>query len=126
MLVHLMYRGWLHDRGYHGGHGLYGKYMRDPGLQPERTALAWNRTALSMLVVAAAWLKIGTESHRLEIVITGAFLLSGAVFAWVIGMMRRNALLRVTAVMTPSGHLLAALALGAGACAGVAMASLGK
>lgn len=100
--------------------------MRDPGLQPERTSLAWNRTALSMLVVAAAWLKTGAESHRWEIIITGALLLSGAVLAWIVGMMRRNQLLLATAVMAPSSRLLAALALAGGTCAGVAMASLGK
>lgn len=100
--------------------------MRDPGLQPERTSLAWNRTALSMLVAAAAWLKTGAESHRWEIIIIGALLLSGAALAWLAGMMRRNQLLLATAVMAPSGHLLAALALGGGACAAIALASLGK
>jgi len=30
----------------------------DPGLQPERTSLAWNRTALSMVVGGIAGLKV--------------------------------------------------------------------
>ena len=86
--------------------------MRDAGLQPERTSLAWTRTALSMFVTAAISLKSGSESHRLEIVTAGACLLIGAVFAWVTGMTRNNEILHTAAVMSPSGSLIVALAVG--------------
>ncbi|WP_407713149.1 DUF202 domain-containing protein [Comamonas testosteroni] len=86
--------------------------MRDAGLQPERTSLAWSRTALSMLVTAAISLKSGFEFHRLEIVTAGACLPIGAVFAWVTGMTRNNEILHTAAVMSPSGSLIAALAVG--------------
>lgn len=98
--------------------------MRDPGLQPERTSLAWTRTAWSMLVTAGVWLKIGTESHRLGITATGIFLLAGAFLAWVIGVRRRNELLSRRAVKAPSAHLMAAVALGVLVSAVGAMAML--
>lgn len=87
--------------------------MKDPGLQTERTFLAWSRTALSMLVAAAISLKSGSELHRLEIVTAGACLLIAAIFAQVTGMTRRNEILHTTAVISPSGFLIMALSMGA-------------
>jgi hypothetical protein len=36
---------------------------RDPGMQPQRTALAWQRTAVSSLLLALA--ALGASAHRL-------------------------------------------------------------
>lgn len=36
--------------------------MKDPGLQPERTALAWKRTALSMAICSGLFFKLSLDS----------------------------------------------------------------
>lgn len=87
--------------------------MRDPGLQPERTSLAWSRTALSMLAAAGISLKSGAELHRLEIVTAGVCLLIGSVFTWALGMARRNEILHTAAVTSPSGFFIALLSMSA-------------
>jgi uncharacterized membrane protein YfcA len=40
----------MHISGTHGGHA-------DPGLQPERTVLAWGRTMMSLLTASAIFLR---------------------------------------------------------------------
>lgn len=46
--------------------------LRDPGLQPERTRLAWGRTALTMAAVGLLSLRAG--------MVSGSLLLSGSSF----------------------------------------------
>lgn len=60
---------------------------RDAGLQPERTALAWNRTGLAVVVNALLALRAGWTSGRLALVVVAFALLvaaAGAIFygAW--------------------------------------------
>ncbi|WP_406080662.1 DUF202 domain-containing protein [Streptomyces zaomyceticus] len=44
---------------------------RDPGLQPERTRLAWRRTTLSCTVVAVLALKLAVSDEITPVGITG-------------------------------------------------------
>lgn len=92
----------------------------DPGLQPQRTALAWNRTALAMGVNALLVLRAGMqESNALVLLLglvvgamAGAFVLAGA---W-----RRRELAASHAPSAARGGvmLLTAAAVGVAACSG--------
>jgi len=58
----------------------------DPGLATERTALAWQRSTLSLLIIAALALRTGVQTNRL--VMAGpvaVVLLTAATTAWLHG-----------------------------------------
>ncbi|CAN7769489.1 DUF202 domain-containing protein [Variovorax sp. LjRoot84] len=80
--------------------------MRDPGLQPERTVLAWGRTALSVLVNAALYLRLGLEGHRWGLTLSGVFLLLGACLLRWIALRRRNELDAGGVATAPSSGLM--------------------
>lgn len=84
---------------------------RDPGLQPERTALAWNRTALAVAVNAALVLRAGMLGAAPLFVAVGIFLLLAAGAATAYSSVRKRQLLR--AVGTPPQSSSVALALAA-------------
>ncbi|MEJ8856756.1 DUF202 domain-containing protein [Variovorax robiniae] len=100
--------------------------MRDPGLQPERTAMAWTRTAISAMVSAVVYLKMALTANSLLLGVGGAVLLFGALGLVLISMRRRVDLVDVNKRAAPAGHLLkwTAIVVCVGAVAAVASAML--
>jgi uncharacterized membrane protein YidH (DUF202 family) len=66
---------------------------RDPGLQAERTALAWSRTALAVFVNALLALRTGWANDETSITVLGLALLMAAAGAALCGGWRRRHLL---------------------------------
>lgn len=66
---------------------------RDPGLQPERTALAWTRTAGGMLVNALLCLRAGYLADGAGLVSLALALLAASGLTFAIGRHRRRQLL---------------------------------
>lgn len=64
----------------------------DPGLQPERTALSWNRTALAISVNAILSIRSGVVDGEAWLVAAGALLLAAAAAAVLVGIRRRHQL----------------------------------
>ncbi|MCU1558501.1 MAG: hypothetical protein JWN09_2496 [Microbacteriaceae bacterium] len=72
-----------------------------PGLQAERTALAWNRTGLAVLVNGLLALRSGWISGQPTFVVAGAVLLAAAAAAVLYGAWRRRHLLGVGGPTAP-------------------------
>ena len=66
--------------------------LRDPGLQPERTELAWMRTGLGLAVVALLVLRAGVLADDRPLLVSGIVLAVLAVSAMVAGNARRREL----------------------------------
>ncbi|WP_051814036.1 DUF202 domain-containing protein [Kitasatospora sp. MBT63] len=67
---------------------------RDPGLQPERTLLAWGRTALVLTVDALLVLRAGLVADRAALTATGGLLAAAACGFLGYGLRRRRRLER--------------------------------
>ncbi len=67
-------------------------FPRDPGLQPERTSLSWNRTALLISVNALLAMRTGISSGQLSYILVAATLLVAAAATVSYGAWRRHEL----------------------------------
>jgi uncharacterized membrane protein YidH (DUF202 family) len=86
----------------------------DAGLQPERTALSWTRTALALAVNALLSIRAGLVAGEPWLVAVGVLLFGASGAAVVIGTVRRRQLSGARLVITPP----------AGALVGVAAATM--
>ena len=82
----------------------------DPGLQPERTALAWSRTALTLAVNALLSMRAGFVVGEPSLVVVGAVLFAASGAAVAIGTVRRRQLSGHRLVITPPRGALAGVA----------------
>lgn len=68
------------------------QHVRDPGLQPERTALAWRRTASGLLLNAVLALRVGWIEDSAGLVVTSLALIVAAACVFVVGSARATQL----------------------------------
>lgn len=102
---------------------------RDPGLQAERTALAWHRTALALVTNALLSLRAGVVSDQPLVLALGSVLVCAAATAAMMGVRRKRMLIddpQVTAPppWMPAAVTIAALAACLSGAAGVVAAAL--
>ena len=82
--------------------------LRDPGLQPERTALAWNRTAMVGIVNAVLALRSGIANDQQLVMILGTILLGAAAAVMTFGALRRRNLTSAEPALAPSPAMMLA------------------
>lgn len=83
---------------------------RDPGLQAERTALAWGRSALALLANALLIMRAGLTSHHHEVLLLGALLLAAGFAAALYGWIRERELAQISQPQSAPPIFLALLA----------------
>lgn len=99
--------------------------MRDPGLQSERTTLAWRRTALGVLANALLLIRAGLVGDHTVPLVSGLLLLGAAGATQWFSAWRRRELSRAGDVTAVPAAPLALLAAVTAACAAAALLVIG-
>ena len=89
---------------------------RDSGLQPERTALAWTRTAFAILANAVISLRAGFISGSVPLLALAVALLLGAAYTFRFASVRRRVLLHHDVVPVPAAAMALTSAIVLAAC----------
>jgi len=71
--------------------------IRDPGLQAERTSLAWGRTALAASIAALLVTRDGFVSHQPALSVAGLLLLAAAAVTGVAARRRQSTIVAAVA-----------------------------
>jgi uncharacterized membrane protein YidH (DUF202 family) len=87
------------------------EWGRDPGLQSERTALAWSRTALALAANAALTIRSGLTNQAPPVLFLGAVLLVAAAMLVPLSGWRRKQLLKAQKPISAQPRLLLAVCL---------------
>lgn len=80
--------------------------LGDPGMQAERTALAWGRTAMTVVVNALLALRAGIVGQRWPVTALGIALLVSAAAVMTFGAVRRRQLLSDGGPVSPSPAMM--------------------
>lgn len=79
---------------------------RDPGLQPERTQLSWQRTALSMLILSVVMMRTGLVRLNLLLMAASALSITMAFLLLFISYRQRDVLYSVNRNVSMQGKRL--------------------
>ena len=78
----------------------------DPGVQPERTGLAWRRTALSMLLNGALLVRSAVQAQSVALRCVSALVVMGALFMYAVSWYRDRSLMRVADPRSPHAAVM--------------------